>query len=331
MSGIRRRDFITLLGGAAAAWPLAVRAQQSVMPVIGFLGGASPDLWTSQLRAFHQGLGETGYVEGRDVAIEYRWAENKNNELPGLAADLVRRQVAVIATPGSTPAAVAARAATATIPIVFFTGGDPIAVGLVANLARPGGNITGVSTLGVEVSAKRLELLRELLPTATAMGLLLNPTNPALSEPIARNVQSAAHALGIRMHLFHASSEFELDTVFAHVAQVRADGLVIGPDSLFSSRSATLAALGLRHAVPTIYQFPEFAAAGGLMSYGGSYIDGFRLAGAYTGRILKGEKPANLPVQQSTKVELIINLKTARALALTVPLSLLGRADVVIE
>jgi ABC-type uncharacterized transport system substrate-binding protein len=327
---MRRRNFIALLGGAAA-WPLAARAQQAAMPVVGFLGSASSELWVNRLRQFHQGLGEMGYVEGRNVAIEYRWAENQNDRLPELAADLVRRQVTVIAAPGSTPAALAARAATATVPIVFFTAGDPTAAGLVATFARPGGNVTGAITLGLEVGPKRLELLHELVPTATLMALLVNPASPTLSQPITRDTQAAARTLGVDIHVVHASTELDFENVFATVARLRAGGLVIGPDALFSSRSDALAALSLRHAVPAIYQFREFAAAGGLMSYGGDYTDGFRLAGVYTGRILNGEKAAELPVQQSTKVELVINLKTARALGLTVPLTLLGRADEVIE
>jgi putative tryptophan/tyrosine transport system substrate-binding protein len=328
---MNRRDFLMLLGGAAAAWPPAARAQQSTMPVIGFLGSASADLWASRLRTFYQGLSEAGYVEGRNVSVEYRWADNQNDLLPGLAADLVRRQVTVIAAPGSTPAALAAQRATATLPIVFFTASDPVAVGLVSNLARPGGNVTGAITLGLEVGPKRLELLHELVPTATTMALLINPASPAVSDVTTRDLQAAARALGLNVHVLHASTEHDFDTVFTTVTRLRAGGLVIGPDALFSSRSEALAALSLRHAVPAIYQFREFAAAGGLMSYGGSSTDGFRLVGAYTGRILKGDKPADLPVQQSTKVELIVNLKTANALGLTVPPTLLARADEVIE
>jgi putative tryptophan/tyrosine transport system substrate-binding protein len=331
MSDMKRRDFITLLGGAAAAWPLAARAQQAAMPVIGFLGTASSDLWASRLRAFHHGLSETGYIEGRNVSVEYRWADNQNDRLPALAADLVRRQVTVIATPGSTPATLAAKTATTTIPIVFLIANNPVAVGLVANLARPGGNITGATSLGLEVGPKRLELLHELIPTATTLAVLVNPASPAISEVTTRELQAAARALGLHIHVLHASSEHDFDAVFATVTRLRAGGLVIGPDALFTSRSEPLGALSLRHAVPAIYQFHEFAAAGGLMSYGDSYTDGFRLVGAYTGRILQGEKPADLPVQQSAKIELIINLKAAKTLGLTVPLPLLGRADEVIE
>jgi putative ABC transport system substrate-binding protein len=328
---LRRREFITLLGGAAAAWSLTARAQQPAMPVIGFLGSASPDLWTGRLRAFHQGLSETGYVEGRNVAIEYRWAEGQNDRLLALAADLVRRQVTVIAAPGSTPAALAAKAATATIPIVFELASDPIELGLIASLARPGGNVTGVTSLNAEVGPKRLELLHELVPTATIVALLVNPTNPTLAESTMKALQAAARTLGVQLHVLHASTDRDLDTVFSTVAQLGAGALVIGADPFFTSRLEQLAALALRHALPTVYQFREFAVAGGLVSYGTSLTDTFRLAGDYTGRILKGDKPADLPVQEATKVELIINMKTATALGLTVPLPLLGRADEVIE
>ena len=329
---IGRREVLAALGGAAV-WPLAARAQQPAMPVIRFLEPRSSDdaIPRPLLRAFRQGLKATGHFEGENVAIEYRWAENQNGRLPALAADLVRRQVAVIAAPGSTPAALAAKAASTTIPIVFTTATDPVQLGLVRSLSRPGGNMTGVTTLGVEVGPKRLELLHELVPTATTMALLINPTSPALSELTTRDVQAAARARGLKIHVLHASTELELDTVFATLIQLRADGLVIGPDALFTGRAKELGALALRHRVPTIYQYPEFTAAGGLMSYGGSLADAYRQAGVYVGRILKGEKPADLPVQQFTKVELIINLKTARALGLTVPLPLSGRADELIE
>ena len=328
---MQRREFIKLVGGAAAAWPLSARAQHPAMPVIGFLGGASPDLYAKPLRAFHQGLSETGYVEGRNVTIEYRWADGQNDRLAALAADLVRRQVKVIAAPGSTPAALAAKAATATIPIIFQVGVDPIAAGLVASLARPGGNVTGVTNINTELAPKRLELLRELIPTANIIALLVNPTSPFIAESISKDLQSAARALGLQLHILNASTERDFDTVFANLAQLRADALVIAPDAMFISRSEQLGALTLRHAVPAITQFREFAAAGGLMSYGGSSSEPTRLVGVYTGRALKGEKPTDLPVVQATKVELVINLKTAKALGLNVPNTLIGRADEVIE
>ena len=328
---MQRREFIKLVGGAAAAWPLSARAQRPAMPVIGFLGGASPDLYAKPLRAFHQGLSETGYVEGRNVTIEYRWADGQNDRLAALAADLVRRQVNVIAAPGSTPAALAAKAATATIPIIFQVGVDPIAAELVASLARPGGNVTGVTNINTELAPKRLELLRELIPKANIIALLVNPTSPFITESISKDLQSAARALGLQLHILNASTERDFDTVFANLVQLRADALVIAPDAMFISRSEQLGALTLRHAVPAITQFREFAAAGGLMSYGGSSSEPTRLVGVYTGRALKGEKPTDLPVVQATKVELVINLKTAKALGLNVPNTLIGRADEVIE
>jgi putative tryptophan/tyrosine transport system substrate-binding protein len=326
---VKRRDFITLLGGAAA-WPLAASAQQPAMPVIGYLNAGSPR-YPRQLSAFLKGLNEAGYVDGRNVTIQYRWGEGHNDRLPAMAADLVHSQVTVIAAT-STPAALAAKAATSTIPVVFETGGDPIQLGLVASLSRPGGNVTGAASLAVEViAAKGLELLHELIPAASVVGLLVNPTNPALAEPQERGVLSAARTLGLEVHVLNAGAERDFDGVFAKLVDLRAAGLIISADILFSSYSEQLAALTVRHAVPTVYARREFAAAGGLLSYGSDITESYRLAGFYTGRVLKGEKPADLPVQQSTKVELILNLKTAKALGITVPLPLSGRADEVIE
>ena len=328
---VRRRDFFNFLGGAAVVWPLAALAQQPGMPVIGFLGSSSPDQFAGPLSAFRQGLNETGYVEGRNVTIEYRWADGQNDRLPALAADLVRRQVNVIAAPGSTPAALAAKAATATIPIIFQVGTDPVAAGLVASLARPAGNVTGVTNINTELVPKRLELLRELIPTANIIALLVNPTSPFITESISKDLQSATRALGLQLHILNASTEHDFDTVFATFTKLRADVLVIAPDAMFISQSEQLGALTLRHAVPAVTQFREFAAAGGLMSYGGSFTEPTRLVGVYTGRVLKGEKPADLPVMQATKVELVINLKTAKALGINVPNTLIGRADEMIE
>jgi putative ABC transport system substrate-binding protein len=327
---MRRREFITLLGGIALAWPLAARAQQPALPVIGYLSSASPDSDAGRLRWFRQGLSETGYVEGQNVAIEYRWAQEQNDRLPALAADLVSRQVTVIAMAGQVLGAFADKAATKTIPIVFLTGGDPVALGLVASLNRPGGNLTGVTTLSAELEPKRLELLHALIPTATTIGALVNPTNP-IAESQSRELWAAARALGLKLQILNASAERDFDTVFARLAELQAGGLVIGTDGLFISQSEHLAALTVRHAVPAIFQFRAFAAAGGLMSYGGSLADLYRQAGIYTGRILKGEKPGDLPVQQVTRVELILNLKSAKAFGLDVPPALLARADEAIE
>ena len=325
-----RRDFITLLGGAAA-WPLAARAQQSGMPVIGLLGSATPDWYANRLRAFREGLGETGYVEGRNVTIDYRWAEGRNDRLPPLAAELVQQQVALIATLGNTASALAAKAASSSTPIVFRIAADPVEVGLVASLARPGGNLTGVTTLGVEVGPKQLALLHEVVPAATVVALLVNPTNPALAETQSRVLPAAARSLGLSLHVLNASTDRDFDAVFASLAELRAGALVIGVDAFFNSRSDRLAALAARHAVPTVSAYQEFTAAGGLMSYGGSIVASSRQAGVYAGRILKGEKPADLPVMQSTKVNLIINLRTAKTLGLNVPITLQAAADEVIE
>jgi putative tryptophan/tyrosine transport system substrate-binding protein len=327
---MQRREFITLLGGAAVAWPLAARAQQPAMPVIGFLSGASPEGYAHMAAAFRQGLKENGYVDGQNVKIEYRWASGQYDRLPALAADLVQRQVAVIAASG-TPANLIAKNATSTIPIVFTSGGDPVKNGLVAGLNRPGGNVTGVASLNVEILPKRLQLLHELVPTASVMTVLVNSADLNLSGPQTSGVLSAARTLGLELQVLNASAESDLDTVFAKLTQLRAGGLVITGGPFFNSRPAQLGALCAKHAVPAIFEFREFAAAGGLVSYGTDVRDSYRLAGIYVARILKGDKPADLPVQQSTKVEMVINLKTAKALGITVPNTLIGRADEVIE
>ena len=327
---MKRREFISLVGGTVATWPLAAHAQQPAMPIIGFLDSKSPEASAHLVAEFRRGLNGSAFIEGQNVAIEFRWAQNQYDQLPALAADLVRRRVDVIAATGG-PAALAAKAASATIPIVFRIAADPIAAGLVASLSRPGGNVTGVTSLNLEVGSKRLEFLHELVPTATIMAALVNPTNPRNAEILSRDLQATARLLGLQLHLLHASSDADIDAVFATLTELRAAGLVIGTDALFTSRDEKLAALGLRFRMPTIYQWREFVAAGGLMSYGGSFADSYRLAGVYTGRILKGEKPADLPVQQATKLELFINLKTAKALGITVPPTLLALADEVIE
>jgi len=328
---VKRREFITLLGAAAAAaLPLAARAQQAAVPVVGLLTSRAPDDTPQLLAAFRQGLKDNGFVEGQNVAIEYRFAGNQNERLPALAADLVHRQVAVIAAT-TTPAALAAKAATATIPIVFELGADPVQLGLVPNLNRPGANVTGVTQLNTEVAPKRLELLHELIPTTSLMALLVDPTDPTNADTQSTSVLSAAQRLGLKVHVLNASSERDFDRVFASVMQLRAGGLVIGAHGFFTARSEQLGALAARHAVPAAYENREFVAAGGLVSYGGGISDAYRLAGVYAARILKGEKPAELPVQQSTKVEMFLNLKAAKALGITVPLPLLGRADEVIE
>jgi putative ABC transport system substrate-binding protein len=327
---VRRRDFIKVIVGSAVPWPLAAHAQQPARPVVGFVNIASAKGYAPQVSAFLKGLSEAGYVDGRNVAIEYRWAEGRTDQLPAMVADLVHRQVAVIAAT-STPAAIAAKAANTTIPIVFEMASDPVRLGLVASLNRPGGNATGVTNTNVELAPKRLQLLHELVPTASVIALLVNPANPTIAETNTKEMQAAARTLGIELHVLNASTEREFERAFAKLTDLRAGGLVIGPDPFFTSRREQLAALALRHAVPTIYQTRGFAVAGGLLSYGADVAEAYRLTGNYTGRVLKGEKPADLPVQQATKVEMYINLKTAKALGVNVPNTLIGRADEVIE
>ncbi len=321
---------MALIGGVAASWPLAARAQQTPIPVVGFLGSESADKWADRVHAFRQGLAESGYVEGRNVTIDYRWAEAQYDRLPALVTELVRLPAAVIAV-GGVPEVRAAKAATSTTPIVFQIGVDPVAAGLVGSLSHPGGNLTGASNLSIALGQKRLELLHEAVPSARIVALLVDPTNGSVSEIESRSTQVAAQQLGLELHVLHATSERDFDAVFAALDKLKAAGLVIGNTGIFNARAAQLGALSLRHAIPAIFQSRGFAASGGLMSYGTSIPSGFRIIGVYAGRILRGEHPADLPVQESTEVELIINLKTAKALGITVPLPLLGRADEVIE
>ena len=324
---MRRRDFIKLVGGAAAVWPITARAQQSEKPVVGYLNPNSARGLEFQVAAFLRGLSEEGFVDGKNVTVEYRWADGQNDRLPAMAADLVRRQVAVIAAT-TTPAALAARLATTTIPIVFEGGMDPIRVGLVARLDRPGSNITGVTQLNVQVAAKRLQLLHEVVGKATVIAFL---TNPHEVFPERADMEEAARGLGVELRVLNASSEREFEPAFAKVAEMRAGGLVIGSSGFFIAHEKELAALAVRHAVPAVFENREFAAAGGLMSYGGNLVDAYRMTGNYVGRILKGEKPGELPVQQGTKVVFCVNLKTAKALGIDVPNTLVGRADEVFE
>jgi putative ABC transport system substrate-binding protein len=325
---VHRRDFIKVIAGSTVGWSLAAHAQPPPLPVIGFLNSASPEGYAPEVNAFHQGLKETGYVEGQNVTIEYRWANGQFDRLAALADDLVRRRVSVIAAT-STPANLAAKASTATIPIVFTAGGDPVKLGLVASLNRPGGNVTGVTQLSREVGPKRLELAHELVPTATVFGLLVNPSNP--NAEMKQDLQAAAVALGLQLNVLYASTEAEIDDAFTTFRQMRAGALIIATDVFFNSYIKQIAALAIRNSVIAIYAYHEFVAAGGLASYRASITDSYRLAGIYVGRILNGEKPVDLPVQQATKVELSINLKTAKALGITVPQSVQSRADEVIE
>lgn len=329
---MKRRAALATLGTIGASLALGARAQQVSLPVIGFLNAASPERFAHVVRAFRLGLNETGYVGDSNVVIEYRWADDQYDRLPALAADLVRRRVNVIATGSNLNAAKAARAATTTIPIVFLIGADPVKAGLVVSLARPGANLTGITTLNLDLGPKRLEVLHQLVPTATVVGVLINPINdPTFVEDDSRRAQAAARGLGLHIHVLQASRERDLDNAFSTLAQRRVGGLVITPDTFFSSRSEQLAALALRHAMPTVSPYRDFVTAGGLMSYGGSITDQYRTVGVFTGRILKGERPADLPVHQAAKVELGINMKTAKALGLTIPQSLRLRADEVIQ
>jgi putative tryptophan/tyrosine transport system substrate-binding protein len=328
---MKRREFISLLGGAAAAWPVVARSQQPAMPVIGVLNPTSPEANVGRLGAFRQGLKEAGYVEGENVAIDYRWAQGQNDRLPALAAELARRRVAVIAAAAATSVVLAAKAATTTIPIVFAVGEDPVRLGLVASLARPGGNLTGINFFNAELIAKRVELLRELVPTATRVAVLVNPTDANNTRTTLKDVEAAASAMGLRIHVLDASTSLEIDAAFAGLARERPDALFVSGDAFFNSRRLQLALLAARHAIPACYGSRDFPDYGGLMSYGTSITDAFRQVGVYTGRILKGAKPADLPVVQASKFELVINAQAARVLGLTVPDKLLVAADEVIE
>jgi putative ABC transport system substrate-binding protein len=323
---MRRREFMALLSSVISGWPLAARAQQA-MPVIGFLNGGSPEGFAPNVEAFRQGLKESGYVEGQNVAIEFRWGNDQYDRLPAFADELIHRPVSVIVA--NTPANLLAKTATRNIPIVFTVGSDPVKLGLVASLDRPGSNVTGITELSLETSPKRLELLRKLVPTLSSAALLVNPTNPGFIET--QSMESLARKLGIQLLVLQVSAERDLDNVFANLSQTRAGGLIISPDTFFNNHTERLAELALLHKLPAIYEYHRFAAAGGLASYGGDITEAYRLAGIYAARILKGEKPSDLPVQQSTKVQLIINLKTAKVLGITVPIPVLGRADEVIE
>jgi putative ABC transport system substrate-binding protein len=327
---MRRREFITLLGGAAA-WPLAARAQQPAMPLVGLVTGGSPEAAVRMGGGFRRGLNEGGYVEGQNVTVEYQWLDGQYDRLPSLMADLVRRRVAVIATPGSNPAALAAKAATTTIPIVFGVGADPIELGLVASLARPGGNATGINFFVADIAAKRLGLLNDLVPKAVRIAVLINPANASTAEATLRDMPEAARAIGLQIVVLNASTGLEIEAAFATLVRDRADALFVGADAFFNSRRVQLANMAARHAIPTAFAVREYVDAGGLMSYGTSLADMYRHVGAYSGRILKGARPADLPVLQSTKFELVINLQTARMLGLTVPDKLLVAADEVIE
>jgi len=328
---MRRREVITLVGGAAAVWPLAAHAQQPAMPVIGLLSPASPDSFAHFMRAFRQGLKDSGYVEGENVAIDYRWAEGQYDRLPALAAELVRRPVAMIAATGGPSSALVAKAATTTIPIVFNVGEDPVRLGLVASLARPGGNLTGINFFSLELVAKRLGLMHELVPGATRIAVLVNPANPANAETTTRDVEAPARDIGLQIKVLRAASSSEINAAFATLVREQLDALFVGGDAFFTSRRVQLAVLAARHAVPAIYPQRDFPEAGGLMSYGASLADTYRQLGVYAGRILKGAKPADLPVEQASKFELVINAETAKALGIEVPPTLLARADEVIE